>query len=153
MNKILAAVLLFALSFHASAAQWQMLASREYETVIYFFDVDRKMDTHTLLWVKTVFTNPKSVAIEGKTREIIKNHSLTMSAWDIDCTNKSGKLVSTLAYTTDGTPIKDYRISTFASDFLGFNAKPLYIVEITHSRQLSGDLKNLLIDRACQGAL
>ena len=76
---------------------------------------------------------------------------MTMSGWDIDCANKSGSLTFVLPYTTDGKFINDFAINSFAFDFLGGDAKPIEIVEITYSKQLVGNLKNSIVDRACQG--
>jgi len=96
-----------------------------------------------------VFSIHKSVAIEGKKREIIENHSLLISGWDIDCSDGSSKLVSKLAYTVDGVLIADYPVNTFSYDFLGPKALPNQIVDISRFNRLSGDMKDLIISRAC----
>jgi len=49
MSKIFFTIWLLIASTVTFAAQWQFLATRDFETVIYFSDVDRKIGSHTLL--------------------------------------------------------------------------------------------------------
>jgi hypothetical protein len=143
------AILLILSPIVAFASQWQILASRDNETIVNFIDVNTKSGSHTLTWIKTLFAIPKSVAIDGEKRRIVNNHSNTVSAWDIDCELRTGKLIYHLAYTTDGSQIQEYSINSFAIDFLGVDDTLTSTINVSKYRRLDGKLKDIIIDRSC----
>ncbi|MEX8499753.1 hypothetical protein [Leptothrix ochracea] len=141
-------LLFYAISAHSS--EWKFLSARDSESVIYFIDINQKNGTHTLAWVKTIFTVPKSLAIAGEERKIVKDHSKTVSGWDVDCNERTGKLVYYQATTSYGDPIDGYTSKGFAIDFLGSKASAIQIMNIGDYKRLDGILKNAIIDLSCR---
>lgn len=132
------------------AARYEFLDARAEESVLHFSAVDRRVDAKALIWIKTIFSPPKSVAIDGPRRVIVPNHVQSLSAWEIDCSRRTGILVTHIAYGVDSKVIQGYSAKSFAIDFLGMEASPTSLVNISTYSQLDGEMTATIVDRACK---
>jgi hypothetical protein len=142
-------LLLTLLAIPCTASRYEFLEARAEESVLHFIAVDRRVDAKVLIWVKTIFSPPKTIVIDGPKREIVPNHVQSVSGWEIDCSLRSGILVTHIAYGINGNVIQGYSAKSFAIDFLGADASPISFVNVATYRQLDGDMSATIVNRAC----